>query len=407
MTKEKRATIFAWLFFGLIAASVIGAVVYEISTRSAGDPFLIPELLIKLVPLTFAFVGALIISRQPRNVIGLLMMLPGTSLFVLVDAIMLPYVVDQLPPPEIPSALFLLTLWFSNWNWLLLVFPLMFIMVLFPTGYPINPRWGWLIHFGLGIMVVFILLITFAESLTYGSGGVDWVLDNPIGFIPSSAIDKFVAPFVIAMPIWVFLCVVALLVRFRRSRNIERQQIKWLLYAAMVFALFYVPSFIESNYSDIDSLWNFLFIIGLLAFPAGIAIAILRYRLYDIDIIIRKTLQYVLLTGLLALVYFGSVILLQSLAENLTGQQSPFVIVFSTLAIAALFNPLRIRVQDFIDRRFYRKKYDAEQTLARFAMVARDEVNMDKLSAAMLAVVDETMQPEQASLWLKSAEGRR
>ena len=120
------------------------------------------------------------------------------------------------------------------------------------------------------------------------------------------------------------------------------------------------------------------------------------------DLLQFRFLQYALLTGLLVLVYFGSVILLQTLVENLTGEQTPLVIVLSTLAIAALFNPLRVRVQDFIDRRFYRKKYDAEQTLAQFAATARDEVDMDKLTDPLLDVVEETLQPERASLWLKS-----
>ena len=140
----------------------------------------------------------------------------------------------------------------------------------------------------------------------------------------------------------------------------------------------------------------------MLAIPLAIGIAILRYRLWDIDLIIRKTLQYALLTGLLALVYFGSVILLQSLVENLTGERSPLVIVLSTLAIAALFNPLRIHVQDFIDRRFYRRKYNAEQALTQFAATTRDEVDMQKLTAALLDVVEESMKPEKTSLWLKN-----
>jgi hypothetical protein len=150
--------------------------------------------------------------------------------------------------------------------------------------------------------------------------------------------------------------------------------------------------------------------VASLGFPIigfSLAMAILRYRLFDIDVIIRKTLQYALLTGLLALVYFGSVIILQSLVENLTGSQSPLVIVLSTLAIAALFNPLRTRIQNFIDRRFYRKKYDAEQALAQFAATARDEVDMDKLTAALLEVLKETMPSESLSLWLKQEENRR
>jgi hypothetical protein len=141
----------------------------------------------------------------------------------------------------------------------------------------------------------------------------------------------------------------------------------------------------------------------MLTFPAAIAVAILRYRLYDIDIIIRRTLQYALLTGLLAFVYFGSVLLLQSLFESFTDQQSPLIIVISTLSIAALFNPFRHRIQEFIDRRFYRKKYIAEIALAQFASTARDEVDMDVLTTALLGMVEDTMQPEQVTMWLKPA----
>ena len=141
--------------------------------------------------------------------------------------------------------------------------------------------------------------------------------------------------------------------------------------------------------------------LGLPIITISLALAILRYRLFDINVIVRKTLQYTLLTGLLALVYFGSVVLLQSIFEAITGEQSPIVIVISTLAIAALFNPLRIRVQDFIDRRFFRKRYDAEQTLAQFAAAARDEVDMEILTTALLRVVEDAMQPEYVELRLK------
>jgi hypothetical protein len=137
------------------------------------------------------------------------------------------------------------------------------------------------------------------------------------------------------------------------------------------------------------------------------AIAILRFRLFDIDVIIRRTLQFAILTGLLALTYFGGVVIIQGILSPLTGSSnSPLVTVITTLGIAALFNPLRIRVQDFIDRRFYRKKYNAEQALAQFAATARDEVDMDKLTSALLSVVEDTMQPEKVSLWLKKTKKR-
>jgi hypothetical protein len=196
------------------------------------------------------------------------------------------------------------------------------------------------------------------------------------------------------------------MIRFRRVGGVEREQIKWLFYAAAIFAFTYVPSFILTDFTDPENLWSFLWVFGMLSIPLAIAIAILRYRLYDIDIIIRRTLQYALLTALLALVYFGGVVLLQSLFESITGEQSAIAIVLSTLVIAALFAPLRLRIQKSIDKRFYRHRYDAEQALASFASTARDEVDLDELTAALVRVVDDTMQPEMVSLWLYNTNKR-
>ena len=202
--------------------------------------------------------------------------------------------------------------------------------------------------------------------------------------------------------------------RYRReSTPLERQQTKWMLFGVVTYILSVVLwVLIFGGALDIPAGkprllammigWFAINNIAGLGLPFAITIASMRYRLWDIDLVIRKTLQYALLTGLLALVYFGSVILLQSLVEGLSGVQSPLVIVLSTLAIAALFTPLRSRVQDFIDRRFFRRKYNAEHALTQFAATARDEVDMSKLTAALMGLVEETMQPEKVSLWLKA-----
>jgi hypothetical protein len=196
------------------------------------------------------------------------------------------------------------------------------------------------------------------------------------------------------------ICSILLILRYRSAAVIERQQIKWFAFAASIVSVGIIISLILTPLPPMVET-----VLGLSIYTSlllAYAIAILRYKLWDIDLIIRRTLQYALLTGLLALVYFGSILVLGNLVVRLTGQGSPVVIVISTLTIASLFNPLRTRVQEFIDRRFYRQKYDAGQALAQFAVIARDEVDMDKLTVSLLGVVQETLQPEATSLWLIS-----
>lgn len=212
----------------------------------------------------------------------------------------------------------------------------------------------------------------------------------------------------------------SLIIRFWRSQGIERQQIKWPLFSALIgiitFALFSLASFLlPENTIDAANLEDsalgkgvlFLESLYLMSFPITVGIAILQHRLYDIDIMIRKTLQYTLTTAILALLYFGTVIGTQSLRFTITGQQSQVAFVFSTLAIAALFNPLRIQVQRFVDRRFYRTRYDTQQTLETFAASARDEVELEPLSRSLLSAVKKTIKPKRASLWLFDRESER
>jgi hypothetical protein len=199
-----------------------------------------------------------------------------------------------------------------------------------------------------------------------------------------------------------FICLILLILRYRRAALIERQQIKWFAFVASILSVAIIMSLIfEPIPLILEAVLGLSIYASLLL---AYAIAILRYNLWDIDLIIRRTLQYTLLTGLLLLVYFGTILVLQNLFVSFAGQRSQVVVVISTLTIAALFNPLRIRVQEFIDSRFYRQKYDAEQALAQFAATARNEVDMDKLTASLLGVVAEAIHPESISLWIHTYE---
>ncbi len=210
------------------------------------------------------------------------------------------------------------------------------------------------------------------------------------------------------------ISLLAQIYRYRRvSTPIQRQQTKWVVFGFAILlalvsvgVLVLIPPPRDPN-GSINIVFRMtgpsLVLVGIMTAPLSLGLSILRYRLWDIDLLIRRTLVYSVLTGALALVYFSSVVLLQRIFASLTGQQqNEIVTVISTLAIAALFIPLRRRVQDVIDRRFYRRKYDAAKVIAEFGATCRDETDLDKLAASLIAVVQETMQPEHVSLWLAS-----
>jgi len=345
----------------------------------------------------FAVTGALIVSNRPRNMVGWLLILEATFTFILP---MGDYFNRLGQAPTDPSWLTLIGLWIYGWGWLWYIFPVLFIPLFFPTGRLLSARWRSVVGLGLGLCVLFLFFASFSEEFI--PGNEHWLTSaaNPIGFLPLDAFpDQFWFPSLLA---FIVLSVLSLMLRYRRAGAVEREQMRWLLFAAALFAgVYLVGLFTNSLGGPIDAFVVALRDQSMTLLPIAIAVAILRYRLYDIDVIIRKTLQYAVLSALLALVYFGSVVLLQNVVGRTTDEQSPLVIVVSTLIIAALFAPLRQRVQAFIDRRFYRQKYDAQQILAHFAQTARDEVEMEALTAELTRVIQETMQPETTALWLK------
>jgi hypothetical protein len=195
----------------------------------------------------------------------------------------------------------------------------------------------------------------------------------------------------------------SLVVRLRRSKGVERQQVKWFAYAVAVLAISAILAYVVSETMGIRWLgWisSMLVIVGVVGLPVAVGMAILRYRLYNIDLIINRTLVYGALTVLLVAAYVGSIVVFEGLLRALTGQGSQLAIVASTLAVAALFNPLRYRIQSFIDRRFYRRKYDARKTLEEFSARLKVKTDLQELNNDLVRVVMETMQPAHISLWL-------
>ena len=404
----KKTAWLAWALFGIIAILAILQLGMNLVKRNANvTGFELAQAVSWVaVPVVFSMVGALILSRQPRNPIGWLLMCPAIVMVIPVESYL-----NQFPTaPARPGFLLLLVLWFGQWSWTLLIFPILFIPVLFPTGSPPSPRWRWLIIAGLAMCAFLFFGATFAAELGPISGGFAgaWTVPNPIGFISPDAFP--LVPWLISLGTITLMGTVSLFVRYRRAATVERQQIKWLLFACGLFAIFYVsPSFSreeQSNFSDVMN--TLLFLLAMPMIPVAIGIAILRYRLWDIDVIIRKTLVYAALTATLALVFFGGVALPQGVVGRITGtDDSPVAIVISTLLIAALFTPLRRRIQDFIDQRFYRQKYNAEQALDEFAEVTRSETNLEALTGKLVEVVNQTMQPDQVSVWLRPQGGEK
>jgi len=391
------------------------ASVFSVLTPSPGNPSTlttISETVGFVLFLAFPILGALVASKRPRNPIGWILLADGFLWMVLAvtDSYFLYGVArpGSVPYPVAVGALG------NQWLWMPTVGLLgIYLLLLFPDGRFLSRRWRLLAW----LSGVAIFSFSVAEGLAPGplenQGGVQ----NPFGLeaLPWLPIAGYiVAPL---LPLCILTSAVSLVLRYRRSGGEVRQQIKWVAYVASVSGLLYLCAMIVSLLFAL--LWegpnllsppwwlDLLFSVVVLGFagvPAAIGLAVLKYRLYDIDIIINRTLVYGFLTAMLVAIYFGGVATMQTLFRALTGQeqQPQLAVVVSTLAIAALFNPLRKRIQSFIDRRFYRRKYDARKTAEAFSARLRDETDLETLNRDLAGVIEETLQPAHVSLWLRS-----
>ena len=354
-----------------------------------------------VIPIGFSIIGAFIASRLPANPLGWLFC--AAASVSAVAHLSGEYAIYALlaQPDTLPAGKALA--WLTSWVWILFIGCITLSLLLFPDGRLPRRRWAWLAWLTVLLTSVGAVWQAFSPGVIDSLG----TIRNPLGYESLPRANEPVQIMVFAL---LFVVVASsLTVRMRRARGIERQQIKWPAYTAVMAAS---GSVLTYNIAEpIDAPWlewiSFVIVMAaLVCFPISVGIAIVRYRLYDIDVLINRTLVYGSLTATLVALYFGVIVVLQGIFVALTGQQSTLAVVASTLLIAALFTPMRRRIQGFIDRRFYRNKYDAAKTLEAFSARLRNETDLEALTDDLIGVVSETMQPAHVTLWLHPDEPR-
>ena len=410
---RRTAARLAWSLCALSLLLCAASIVLYVATRSVQPPSNWgtggdSAVLIVVLPfLTFPLVGALIASKRPKNPVGWIclavgiiwMIMPISSSYGVYGLVVRP---GSMPFPAAIGSL-------GEWMWAPAVGLLgTYLILLFPDGRLPSRRWRPLAWLSGAVIILVSAGFALSPGPMDGLGG----LRNPFGLEKYPWLADATLVVVLLLPLCILASAVSLILRFLRSRGAEREQIKWLVFAASIlglgFSSYIIPSFfiVEDPTGGAGPLGvNLLEDAVTLSFagvPVAVGIAILRYRLYEIDTLINRTLVYGSLTTILVGVYFGGVVALQAALRALTGQESTLAVVASTLLIAALFNPLRRRIQSFIDRRFYRNKYDAAKTLAAFNARLRNETDVDVLRNDVVGVARSTVQPTHISLWLRS-----
>jgi hypothetical protein len=407
----RTAARLAWslwaLSFALAAGGVLVGAYGGVYSRSAQIPAVLEDLhssvgsdlVFALWILVFTTMGALVAARRWRNPVGWLLLAEGLvwdlQLFAQGYAAAALFTHrGTLPAGE-------LVLWVIGW-WLYVAanFLVFFLVLLLPTGRLRSRRWRWAAWLGACCIVLVVPSLLARRALYPDLPAIT----NPVGLLPPSPLVDLLDHLAedVLLPLLGAAAVTSLVLRFRTARSVERQQLKWLAYAAMLLLAgglggVYLAQWLGAS----GYVVSFFQVAPLGAIPVAVAVAVLRYRLYDIDRIINRTLVYGLLTATLGLGYAGGVLGLGQLFGGVSQQPPSWAIAATTLAMAALFQPLRRRIQNGVDRRFNRRRYDAAKTIEAFSARLRQEIDLDTLSAELLAVVDQTMEPTRASLWLR------
>jgi hypothetical protein len=396
-----RARIGAWAaaatfatYWGLAGAGFL--------LRLGNDPALdVPDQLFQRVIWgAWLTIGAVIVARRPRSRIGWLCcavgFLVGPAFFGQDYA----WYALVHRSGSLPGGLAMG--WLGNWPWFIaLVLILVFVPLLFPNGQLVSPRWRLVAWAAAAWLAPVWVATAFSPGPLEGTG-IETV-PNPLGIQGAEAAFKLLEPIAaLGVGLLMLLSAASMVVRFRRAQGAERQQLKWFTYAAMLSVLLFLVFILTGLDSRTPSPWgDMIAALWLMGIPVAIGVALLRYHLFDIDRLVNRTLVYGLLTALLAGIYAGGVLILGQVFGRVGRDPPSWVVAGATLTVAALFQPARRRIQAVVDRRFNRRKYNAAKTIEVFSTRLRDEVDLDTLSTELMAVVDQTMQPTTASLWLR------
>jgi hypothetical protein len=398
MMAPRTAVRLAWSLFGVALVMFLATIPLSLISVHGHTRHLSQAGFLTILPLALILLGVLIVSRQSHNPIGWIFTWAGVAVCsaFTADAYVALSQTNHLHLPGMTVAA-----WYENVTAGPVIFgAFAFLFLLFPDGHVVSSRWrpiAWIT--GAATVAIFA-----ASAFRPGPLGDYPAINNPFGLSwDAGGMDGPAGLSFFVLMAALMASAFSLVLRFRRSRGEERQQLKLFATAAVFSAVLLLsgPLFWFVIPGPFDQLWNVVFLLAVTILPLAIGVAMLKYRLYEIDVIINRALVYGSLTVTLGLLYMGGVIGLQALARAITGQTSDLAIAIVTLAVAGLFNPWRHRVQRFIDRRFYRHKYDASRTLAALSTRLRDQVDLEQMAGELTTVVQETMEPASVSLWLR------
>jgi hypothetical protein len=392
--RAQTASRLGWAMFALSVLLFVPALILNLGRPQDADlAFTTGELLLRLAFLLFGWFGALIVSRRPGQPIG--WVLCALGLMSGFGAFAVEYAVYGLitRPGDVPAAATLA--WCDSWEFAVDFGLVAALLLLFPSGHPPSPRWRWV----LWLAATGVVLTTVGALALWplrGRALLQLHTPDPVGVL---GVPYHLGAW--ATEAAILAAVASLVVRFRRASGAERQQLKWLFYWVAVLVVGFPITGVVLDRVSSELAADLIFALLIVPIPLAVGVAIIRHRLYDIDRLINRTLVYGLLTALLATVYAGVVLVLAQLFGGLGAEPPSWAVAAATLAVATLFQPARRRIQQAVDRRFNRHKYDAAKTIERFSGRLRDELDLHTLSRELLTVVDQTMQPTSASLWLR------